>query len=191
MRRRQWRCANLSCAFLVLVVFIKISFAQQASHDERGTIRIDLVDLSAPVYPPLARGARIMGDVEIKLSIRKDGSVASSEMISGHPMLKQAALESARKSKFLCSGCLEEANSYVLTYTFGLRNDSSCSLPRKRSWKCLKLWNCGGGQYGQERRDPVVGQSRDRVVVLADSMCLQTQYSSSSGDEKSYIKFSS
>jgi protein TonB len=90
----------LSCAFLVLVVFIKISFAQQASHDERGTIRIDLVDLSAPVYPPLARGARIMGDVEIKLSIRKDGSVASSEMISGHPMLIPSAIEAVSQWRY-------------------------------------------------------------------------------------------
>ena len=185
MRKRQWRYPHLCCAFLVVVVFTKISSAQEASHDKKGTVRIELVELTAPVYPPLARAARIMGDVEIKLSIRKDGSVASAEMISGHPMLTQAALESARKSKFLCSGCMEEANSYVLTYTFGLRNDGSCSLlPRKRSWNCLKLWNCGGGQYGQERREPVVGQSRDRVVVLADSMCLQTQYSTSSGDGK-------
>jgi hypothetical protein len=33
-----------------------------------------LVKLSPPVYPPLARQARIMGDVEIQLSIRKDGA---------------------------------------------------------------------------------------------------------------------
>ncbi len=57
-----------------------------------------------------------MGDVQIQMEIRKNGSVASAEVVSGHPMLRQAALESAQKSKFLCSGCIEEVNSYLLTY---------------------------------------------------------------------------
>ena len=34
--------------------------------------------LSRPIYPPLARLARISGEVEVKLGIRKDGSVESA-----------------------------------------------------------------------------------------------------------------
>ena len=64
-----------------------------------------LTKLSPPVYPPLARQARITGDVKIAIGIRQDGSIVSAEVISGHPMLKQAALESAQKSIFECRGC--------------------------------------------------------------------------------------
>jgi protein TonB len=42
-----------------------------------------------PTYPPLARQAGISGDVELKLEIRKDGSVQSATVVSGHPMLTQ------------------------------------------------------------------------------------------------------
>jgi protein TonB len=56
-------------------------------------------------YPPLARQANITGDVELKLEIRKDGSIQSASVVSGHPMLTQAALNSAQRSHFECRGC--------------------------------------------------------------------------------------
>ncbi|MGA3090215.1 MAG: TonB family protein [Terriglobales bacterium] len=43
-------------------------------------------------YPPLARQANITGDVELKLEIRKNGSIQSVSVVNGHPMLTQAAL---------------------------------------------------------------------------------------------------
>ena len=82
-----------------------------------------LVKLSPPVYPPLASQARITGNVEIQLSIRKDGSVASAELFSGHPMLAPAALLSAKQSQFECKGCSAEVNSYMLTYTFHVEGE--------------------------------------------------------------------
>ena len=57
--------------------------------------------LVAPVYPPLARQARIMGDVKVRIGIHRDGSIASAEIVSGPPMLQPAALASA-KIKFDC-----------------------------------------------------------------------------------------
>jgi TonB family protein len=131
-----------------------------------------LVKLSPPIYPPLARVARIMGDVKLQLLIRKDGSVESAEVISGHPMLKQAATESAKKSMFLCQGCSDEVTAYFLTYTFGFRDDGDCGVTQLRSAKCLYLWKCGIRH--ESVRTPVVGQTFDRVVILADSMCIET-----------------
>jgi TonB family protein len=85
-----------------------IASAQSTTGNPTPAIWIALTTLSPPVYPPLAREARIMGDVKVQLGIRRDGSVASAEVVSGPPMLQQAALESARKSAFLCQGCSEE-----------------------------------------------------------------------------------
>jgi outer membrane biosynthesis protein TonB len=47
-----------------------------------------VLTLSPPLYPPLARQARIMGDVKLRIGIRRDGTVATADVISGHPMLK-------------------------------------------------------------------------------------------------------
>lgn len=57
---------------------------------------IVLTRLSPRSYPPLARQAAIAGDVKIQLRIRKDGSVASTEVVSGHAMLKQAPWRALR-----------------------------------------------------------------------------------------------
>ena len=46
-----------------------------------------------PVYPALARQARIQGSVVLHAIIDKDGKVAQLEVVSGHPLLVQAALD--------------------------------------------------------------------------------------------------
>jgi TonB family protein len=181
MSARRGLLECLLCASAIVASFVRVSLAQEANRSETQT-KITLTDLSPPVFPQLARQARIMGDVQIQLEIRKDGSVASAKVVSGHAMLKQAALESAQKSRFLCSGCSEEVNSYLFTYTFGFRNDGDCGYQRQRSLKCLNLWRCGGGRQTTQLREPVVGQSLNRVVVLADLSCVETSTAIRSGD---------
>ena len=141
---------------------------------------VRLTKLSLPTYPPLAREARIAGDVRIQVQIRRDGSVASTEVESGHPMLKPAALASAQNSTFECRGCTEEITAYILTYTFGFNNDSNCSLKRSRSAKCLYLWNCGGWRtVYNDMPSPSVTQSQDHITILTGSYCVETQSSNS------------
>ena len=138
---------------------------------------IAIVKLVPPVYPPVAREARIMGDVGLRMAIRRDGSVALAEVVSGPPLLKQAALESAQKSTFICENCSQEMTDYFLKYTFGFRDENNCGFTRLRSPKCLYLWHCGKWEQPPDR-PPVVGESLDRVVILADTMCIETSHSS-------------
>ena len=49
-----------------------------------------------PVYPPLARQARVQGTVRLNGIISRDGTVRSLELISGHPLLVSAALQAVR-----------------------------------------------------------------------------------------------
>ncbi|HWC97078.1 MAG TPA: M56 family metallopeptidase [Candidatus Sulfopaludibacter sp.] len=49
-----------------------------------------------PVYPPLAKQARISGVVHLSALIGKDGTVKNLAIISGHPLLVQAAMEAVR-----------------------------------------------------------------------------------------------
>jgi TonB family protein len=50
-----------------------------------------------PVYPPLARQARIQGVVRFSAVIGKDGSVQSLQLVSGHPLLVQSAQDAAKQ----------------------------------------------------------------------------------------------
>jgi len=50
-----------------------------------------------PVYPPLAKQARIQGTVKLSAIISKDGTIQHLEVISGHPLLVPAALEAVKQ----------------------------------------------------------------------------------------------
>ena len=53
-----------------------------------------------PPYPPLARQARIQGTVRLEAIIDKDGNVKSLSVVSGHPLLVQAAIDSVSQWKY-------------------------------------------------------------------------------------------
>ncbi len=53
-----------------------------------------------PVYPPLARQARVSGVVRVEASIGKDGRVKKANAISGPPLLRQAAADAVSRWLF-------------------------------------------------------------------------------------------
>src|SRR5262249_13981596 len=55
-----------------------------------------IISASRPVYPPLAKQARIQGVVRLAVIIAKDGTVQDIRAESGHPLLVPAALEAVR-----------------------------------------------------------------------------------------------
>jgi protein TonB len=56
-----------------------------------------LVRQPKPIYPPLAKQARISGVVKLGAIISKDGTIQHLEVISGHPLLVPAALEAVKQ----------------------------------------------------------------------------------------------
>jgi protein TonB len=56
-----------------------------------------LVKKVIPVYPSLARQVRISGKVELLGVIARDGTIQHLQVVSGHPLLVQAALEAVRQ----------------------------------------------------------------------------------------------
>lgn len=59
-----------------------------------------LVHAVKPVYPPLARQARIQGTVMLQAVIGKDGRIENLQVMSGHPMLSPAAMEAVRQWRY-------------------------------------------------------------------------------------------
>jgi protein TonB len=53
-----------------------------------------------PNYPPLARQARIQGQVVLHAVISKDGSIENLTLVSGHPMLAPAAIDAVKQWKY-------------------------------------------------------------------------------------------
>jgi protein TonB len=53
-----------------------------------------------PEYPPVAKMARIQGTVRLKAVIGTDGRVENLKVISGHPLLLQAAVDAVSRWRY-------------------------------------------------------------------------------------------
>jgi len=120
MRRFSGR---LLTAMLFLAAGVPESPAQSATIVED----VVITKLFQPVYPPLAKQTRITGDVELTLKVKADGSIESAIVVSGHPLLKRAAVDSALHSQFACKNCGEEVRSLKMLYSFQLGPTSYCT----------------------------------------------------------------
>ena len=54
----------------------------------------------APVYPPIAKSARIAGAVAVEATIGPDGRVVDAKVVRAVPMLDQAALDAVRQWEY-------------------------------------------------------------------------------------------
>jgi protein TonB len=60
-------------------------------------LRIRYID---PKYPPLAKAARIQGQVVLQAQISKDGTIENLQLISGHPMLAPSAIDAVKQWRY-------------------------------------------------------------------------------------------
>lgn len=66
----------------------------------QGVTKGMLVHQVQPPYPTLAKAARIQGNVVLQAIISKDGSIQDLQLVSGHPMLVQAAIGAVRQWRY-------------------------------------------------------------------------------------------
>jgi protein TonB len=62
--------------------------------------RASLLRQVQPLYPPLAKQARIQGTVRLHAIIARDGTIQQLEVISGHALLQQSALDAVRQWRY-------------------------------------------------------------------------------------------
>jgi protein TonB len=75
-----------------------------------------------PPYQAIARAARAFGAVQVQVLISEEGRVLDADVINGHPLLRQAALDAARQWQFrptLLSNVPVKVQG-VLTFNFTL-----------------------------------------------------------------------
>ncbi len=53
-----------------------------------------------PIYPPLARAARIQGPVHLRAIISRTGIIENLQVIDGHPMLVGSAVDAVRQWRY-------------------------------------------------------------------------------------------
>jgi TonB family protein len=92
----------LVASFLLLIALSSLAVSQIHTdvRVDENVMSVRLLKRVPPVYPPLARQARIQGTVILKVLINKSGEVANIQLVSGHPMLAPSAIEAVKQWKY-------------------------------------------------------------------------------------------
>src|SRR6185437_6694547 len=65
-----------------------------------GVAEGNLIRKIEPQYPPMAKVAHIQGDVVLAATISKSGVIENLHVVSGHPILAQAAMDAVKQWKY-------------------------------------------------------------------------------------------
>ena len=92
-----------------------------------GILNAKAINMPAPAYPASARAVKASGTVNVQVVIDETGEITSASAVSGHPLLRAAAVEAAKAAKFaptMLSGEPVKVSG-ILTYNFVLNEDSN------------------------------------------------------------------
>jgi protein TonB len=87
-----------------------------------GVVRGNAIIKAAALYPASAKKMQAAGSVQVQVMISEDGRVIEATSISGHPLLRSAAVDAARKWVFkptMLNGIPVKVQS-TLTFVFSL-----------------------------------------------------------------------
>jgi protein TonB len=59
-----------------------------------------LLQKTVPIYPPIAKAARVQGTVVLQATISKAGTIENLRVISGNAMLQSAAMDAVRSWRY-------------------------------------------------------------------------------------------
>lgn len=88
-----------------------------------GVLQGSALNKVQPAYPAIAKAARAAGAVQVQVTISEAGQVMEAVVVSGHPLLRDAALQAAKQWKFRpteLSGVPVKVQG-VLTFNFTLQ----------------------------------------------------------------------
>jgi TonB family protein len=100
-----------------------------------GVLQGNAIKRVQPPYPPIAKAARASGPVQVQIIISETGEVIEASVISGHPLLRDAALEAARQWLFKpteLSGAPVKVQG-ILTFNFTLDDEEPSQVSASRS----------------------------------------------------------
>lgn len=158
---------------IIVLVLAVAAFGQGASTrvppDEAAK---HIISKPSPAYPPLAELARIQGNVILAVTINESGNVSAIGLVSGHPMLVQAALENVKRWKFHpfeVDGKAVTAQTFVMV-TFGSPADRDADraemLFQYEFWTTLDLAQADLSKADYSGAEGQLNKERDLLLPV-------------------------
>lgn len=122
-----------------LLVASGLLTAQEKNLAQAGVLNGKALKLATPNYPPAARAVKASGLVTVQVIVDEEGNVISANSLSGHPLLKQAAEEAAKKSQFsptkLAGKTVKVSGLVVFNFAMENRSAHSTDKPKSRIYQ--------------------------------------------------------
>lgn len=188
--RVKWNMLRMNAALgsllVALVILLPVQAAQQGKTEPpkitrkaNASLQASAISRVEALYPPTALAERVFGAVLVEVAIDESGTVTSARAISGHTLLRQAALDAARSWTFLPTMLQGKPVKVIgtLTFTFQLPE----YILREKAIERLKQ------QIARNPQDPKLHyrlglayedneQSGDALKSYARAVALKPQY---------------
>lgn len=106
----------------ILAVFCLLQYGFGAELQQQVTVLKYVV----PIYPAIAKTARITGDLVLSFNVQSDGTISDVQYVSGPKILLQTSLDAIRQWKFQCLSC-GYGRPFHHPFTFSFRFDDKLS----------------------------------------------------------------
>ncbi|MFL6216349.1 MAG: TonB family protein [Blastocatellia bacterium] len=139
-----------------------------------GVLQTSATHRVEPVYPPLAKAARVSGAVVVEVTVDEEGNVIAARAVSGHPLLKDTSVNAARGWKFTPTQLSGQPVKVIGIITFNF------SLYTKEDFERIKqqinetpnnaeLYVKLGEMYAENSQpDDAIGAYRQALVLKPD-----------------------
>ena len=92
-------CASVLCQ-AQKVTYKTCDFTEYKPFMMSHFLKAALIEQAKPLYPAAGRNIRVQGKVRVKIIVDRNGRVRAACAFEGHPLLRAAAENAARKSQF-------------------------------------------------------------------------------------------
>jgi TonB family protein len=124
-----------------------------------------------PSYPPVAKAAKASGAVQVQIIVNENGEVVEANAISGHPLLRDAAVEAARQWQFKpteIGGKAVKVNG-ILTFNFTLASEAP--VPAVAATRLATRFSTNTEQLGKQMVEGVECEgTRDVTTIPAGAI---------------------
>ncbi len=153
---------------IVLLACTSVAEAQQTAPVEvsQASAAEHLAKRVEPVYPPLAKAARVQGTVTLKVVISKEGAVRDVKTLSGSPILLSAATNAVKQwqyKPFMVEGNAAEVSTVIeVPFSLGIseadykREQEASEKYFKQEEKCRGLLQQGDYANAEQACSPLV-----------------------------------
>jgi TonB family protein len=151
----------------------KTSDAEIAVRKSGDALEQEAIKKVEPVFPPIAKAARASGEVKVEVTIDKAGKVISARVLSGHPLLRDAALTAARQWQFkptMASGRPAKISG-ILTFNFVLDDGGKSEAEGRENPDPYEArLDRGTAHLKSYRYDEAVAEFREALRIKPDNL---------------------